>query len=45
MVEHQADTAQLEEFARRLAVEQGLAPDALLPASKVIEAEPEIIKE
>lgn len=36
-VEHRADMAQLEEFARRLALEQGLREDALLPAPKVIE--------
>ena len=38
-VEHTADMAQLEEYARRLAVEQGLREDALLPSPKVIEGE------
>jgi phage terminase small subunit len=39
-VTHRADTAQLEEFARRLAIESGHPPDFFLPSPKIIDAEP-----
>jgi hypothetical protein len=38
-VEHRADMALLEEFARRLATESGLPADHFLPEPKIIDAE------
>jgi phage terminase small subunit len=39
-VEHRHDYRELEEFARRLAIESGLREDHFLPQPKVIEGDP-----